>query len=159
MPLLQLQLKKTNVGGVITNTPINLPGGVVKQPLVLKYFSVNTYNVVDNVIGVSIELDLAINTSCLLVDLPFLNNYDVNSNSPITNSIFIPTNYNTQENSGITQHSGPMDILFNPAKNIDSIISNWEIYTQHGLKLDETISDDTAVIVTLMFEYRRPDLI
>jgi len=155
MPLLQLQLKKTKTANVISNTPISLPGGVVKQPMVLKYFSVNTYDLT----GAPTVMNIALNHSCLLVDLPFLNNYDVNSNAPVTNAVFIPTNLNTDLNNFDTQYSGPMDILFNPAKNIDSVISNWDIYSQTGSKIDGEISNNVMIIVTLMFEYRRPDLI
>ena len=152
MPLLQMILKRScDSAGVYTNHPIVLTGGVVKQPLVLKYFAVQTYN--DLLIPVPLK-DTIISSSAY-VDLPFLNNYDVNSNAPSTNSIFIPIDYDTSSTKTICY--GNIDILFNPAKNIDSNISTWHLFDDAGEDLGQ--SDSTIVTVTLMFEYRRPDLI
>jgi hypothetical protein len=156
MPLLQLVLDKDIYDKKFT---VKLTGGLSKQPLTLKYFQI--YFGITGVAETDAELIDKFPTGFIYVQLPFLNSYDVNTNAPIENSIALPLGYETPIDKStadfkifVKEKSGMMDILFNPAKNIDSQFGNFEIYNANGGKIT-----GLSYTVILMFEYRRPDLI
>jgi hypothetical protein len=157
MPLLQISLIKSNVAGVITKYPVELIGGISKQPIVLKYYQI----VLESTEGDQFE------RGTFYAQLPFLNSFDINSNSVILNSICLPLGYSDPVHYGTkyaVERSSQMDILFNPSKNINSVFSDWEVYDASGQIINPSLPDpatgkSNSFRVTLMFEYRRPELI
>ena len=83
----------------------------------------------------------------LLIKLPFLNSYDINSNFAIEDAI--PLFVDRSAYGAQSQY----DLELNPAKNVDEVI-DWNIY-----KPDGTPYTDKRVNVTLLFVYRRSELI
>lgn len=130
MPLLSLYLKYDGD----ENQKIILNGAIPKQPLRLVHYN----------IALSTEDQ---NLDLLLVQLPFLNNFDINSNFEANDAIPIFNNPNSRQTSSM------MDIEFNPAKNIDEIIK-WRVFKEDGSEYNSQI-----YTITLLFNYRRSDLI
>jgi len=157
MPLLQLLLEKVSSNGA--KNKVLLPGGIAKQPLTLKYYIITLANAYPtSAITASGFEPLPIGT--MLIQLPFLNTYDVNTNCVIQNAIILPVGYDapTTRVDGTNtifyrQVSGMTDILFNPARNIVSEFDNFEVFDYNGAIINVPYS------ITLMFEYRRPDQI
>ncbi len=154
MPVLQLILERQTLKNKLV-----LPGGISKQPLILKHYIITLANTfLTSVITAPGFEPLPIGS--VLVQLPFLNTYDVNTNCVVQNAILLPIGYNapsTRINGLNTEYyhqvSGMMDILFNPARNVLSEFDNFEVYDYAGNVITSPYS------ITLMFEYRRPDLI
>ena len=139
MPLLALNLVYNKSTG--EREKVELNGSIPKQPLRLVHYNIAFTN--DDGSAGSTEASI----DYLLIKLPFLNSYDINSNFAIEDAIplFIDRNaYGAQS---------LYDLEFNPAKNVDEVI-DWNIY-----KPDGTPYTDKRVNVTLLFVYRRSELI
>ena len=156
MPVLQLLLERLTQNG--PKNKLVLPGGISKQPLILKHYIITLANIyLTSAVAAPGFEPLPIGT--LLIQLPFLNTYDVNTNCVVQNAIVLPIGYDsTTRINGLNteyynQVSGMMDILFNPARNVLSEFDNFEVYDYSGDVITSPYS------ITLMFEYRRPDLI
>ena len=130
MPLLSLYLKYNNS----ERSKVVLSGAIPKQPLRLVHYNI-ALAAADN------------NVDTLLVQLPFLNNFDVNSNFDVNDSIPIFNNPDSRQTSSI------MDLEFNPARNIDEVM-DWKVYKDDG-----TQYTSQNYTITLLFSYRRSDLI
>lgn len=140
MPLLSIVLKK--VSGVKSN--VELFGSIAKQPLIL-----NSY---------FIDLEGEANTK-LLVKLPFLNNYDANTNASIGGTIplFLDVSYVYDGSDTVEVVSSrtykECNYEFNIARNIQESFNDFEVYGSSGF----IITSDYEI--TLNFTYRRPELI
>ena len=129
MPLLALRfVYKNNI-----REPIELQHGTPKQPLRLVHYTVKL-NAVDN------------NLSCIQIQVPWLNNFDVNSNMSPGDSIPVPVDPELEFTKG------PIDVEFNISKSIDEVF-DWKAYDQDGVLYE---SQDFEVL--LHFNYRRADL-
>lgn len=130
MPLLVLNLKYDSLTKI--RTPIELQHAIPKQPIRLVHYAISTTSPVDE--------------PTLLVQLPFLNNFDINSNFDASDSIplFIDPEF--------TIAAGIMDLEFNPARSIDETME-WKVY-----KSDGTLYESQDFQITLLFTYRRSDL-
>jgi len=135
MPLLVLQLAYNSTTNVKDNIVLN--GSVPKQPLELVHYGIKLS-------GGDTNLDY------LHVKLPFLNNFDVNTNFSVSNAFPI---FN---NSSSLQTDKRCSYLFNPSQNIQESISaqDWEVYAEDGSVY--TTKDYT---ITLVFCYRRQELV
>ena len=139
MPLLALNLIYNKTTG--EREKVELNGSIPKQPLRLVHYNFAFTN--DDGTAGSTESSI----DYLLVQLPFLNSYDINSNFAIEDAIPLFTDrsvYGAQRQ---------YDLEFNPAKNVDEVI-DWKIY-----KPDGTPYTDKRVNITLLFVYRRSELI
>ena len=139
MPLLALNLVYNKSTG--EREKVELNGSIPKQPLRLVHYNVAFTN--DDGSAGSTEASI----DYLLVKLPFLNSYDINSNFAIEDAI--PLFVDRSAYGAQSQY----DLEFNPAKNVDEVI-DWNIY-----KPDGTPYTDKRVNVTLLFVYRRSELI
>jgi hypothetical protein len=161
MPLLTIVLNKTGTGKI----PVELFGSVAKQPIILT----------------SYYLYCESTQPYFFLKLPFLNNYDSNTNSVIRGSIPIfasansfdriisgPTLSNVNQSTGTTTYSQQSqtfeDLIipfgtyrevsceFNIARNIPNTFSDYELYAFDGTPID-------IYQLILTFTYRRPELI
>ena len=134
MPLLVLQLVYASATG---KSNIVLNGSVPKQPLELVHY------------GIKLASGDA-NLDYLHVKLPFLNNFDVNTNFEVSNA------FPLFHNSTRVQSDRKCSYLFNPSQNIQESISSqdWEVYAEDGSVY--TTKDYT---ITLVFNYRRQELV
>ena len=139
MPLLALNLVYNKSTG--EREKVELNGSIPKQPLRLVHYNIAFTN--DDGSAGSTEA----NIDYLLIKLPFLNSYDINSNFAIEDAI--PLFVDRSAYGAQSQY----DLEFNPAKNVDEVI-DWNIY-----KPDGTPYTDKRVNVTLLFVYRRSELI
>ncbi len=133
MPLLSIQLVYNNTTNV--RSPVVLTGSLPKQPISLRHYQVKLASQDGTVDG-------------LYVSLPFLNNYDVNTNFTVSNAIPL-----FHEPSKASSHTF-CDLEFNPARNIDEVFSDWQVYDEDG-----EIYTTKSYVITLLFNYRRPELI
>jgi len=133
MPLLALRFKYD--GSTKTRQPIVLQHAIPKQPMRLVHYAV-TLDTVDT------------DVSTFLVQVPFLNGFDCNSNFDANDCIpvFIFP--------GDAFYASIMDVEFNISRSIDEVI-NWKVYDQDGDLYEP--GDDFEI--TLLFTYRRSDLI
>lgn len=132
MPILALQLKYDTSTGVRDN--IVLSGSIPKQPITLTHYQI--------ILGAS---DATLDT--MWVKLPFFNNFDINTNYPISNAFpiyKIPTN---------VSHSERVEYEFNPAQNIQEAINNWNVYDEDGDPYT-----NQSYTINLVFNYRRAEL-
>jgi len=132
MPILALQLKYDTGTNVREN--IVLSGSIPKQPITLTHYQI--------ILGAS---DATVDT--LWIKLPFFNNFDINTNYPISNAfpIFkLPSN---------VSQDGRLEYEFNPAQNIQEAINGWNVYDESGNAY--TNQDYT---INLIFNYRRAEL-
>jgi len=132
MPILVLQLKYDNSTGVREN--IVLSGSIPKQPLTLTHYQI-----------ILAAADGTLDT--LWVKLPFFNNFDINTNYPISNAfpLFkLPAN---------VSHSEQVEYEFNPAQNIQEAINNWNVYDENG-----SVYTTQSYTINLIFNYRRAEL-
>lgn len=134
MPLLVLQLIYDSTAG---KSNILLNGAVPKQPIELVHY------------GIKLSSGDA-NLDFLHVKLPFLNNFDVNTNFPVSNAF--PLFHDATRIQTDTECS----YQFNPSQNINESISSqdWEVYAEDGSVY--TTKDYT---ITLVFNYRRQELV
>jgi len=133
MPLLILQLSYDSSSGL--KAPIVLNGSVPKQPM--------------NLVHYQIDLDSADSAlKTLWVKLPFLNNFDVNTNYEVSNAFPV---FNDPTSS---VSSAKVEYEWNPAKNIDESINGWNIYDQDGNEYTTK-----SYTVTLVLTYRRAELL
>ena len=132
MPVLALLLEQDSSGN---KTDIVLNGSIPKQPLVLSMYQIQLPSAVSS-------LDR------LHVKLPFLNDFDVNTNYEVSNAFPI-FNRNTQQNTIRKCH-----YEFNPSQNIQQSISG----NDWGLFQDDGSVYSNEVTVTLVFNYRRQEL-
>lgn len=134
MPILVLQLSYASATGK-DNIVIN--GSIPKQPLELVHY------------GIKLASGDA-NLDYLHIKLPFLNDFDVNTNYTVSNAF--PIFHNAERLQSDTECS----YLFNPSQNIQQNISSqdWEVYAEDGSVY--TTKDYT---ITLVFNYRRQDLV
>ena len=139
MPLLALNLVYNKSTG--EREKVELNGSIPKQPLRLVHYNIAFTN--DDGSAGSTEASI----DYLLIKLPFLNSYDINSNFAIEDAI--PLFVDRSAYGAQSQY----DLEFNPAKNVDEVI-DWNIY-----KPDGTPYTDKRVNVTLLFVYRRSELI
>ena len=139
MPLLALNLVYNKSTG--EREKVELNGSIPKQPLRLVHYNIAFTN--DDGSAGSTEASI----DYLLITLPFLNSYDINSNFAIEDAI--PLFVDRSAYGAQSQY----DLEFNPAKNVDEVI-DWNIY-----KPDGTPYTDKRVNVTLLFVYRRSELI
>lgn len=130
MPLLSMRL----VFDGTSRQKVVLAGAIPKQPLILKHASVYFAGA-----------DASINS--LLVQLPFLNMYDINSNCAISDAIPIPVDPNSD-----VAHAY-LDLEFNPARSIDESF-DWKVYDQEG-----ELYEDQNFDIVLLWTYRRPEII
>jgi len=133
MPLLSLQLKYST--STASKAQVVLTGAIPKQPIKLVGYQIKLSSV-----------DATVDT--LYVTLPFLNSYDVNSNFIISNAI--PLFHDTTLASSHTR----TEIEFNPARNIDESMTEWNVYDEDG-----NIYVGKSYTITLLFNYRRAELI
>ena len=134
MPILCLQLKQDASG---IKEAVQLSGSVPKQPLTLVHYSINLAS-------------QDTSADAFFVQLPFLNNFDVNSNFDVTHSI--PLFMKPSDSQGT--HDVQCNYEFNPARNIDEVFSNWYVYDESG-----NIYTNKAFTITLVFNYRRAELV
>ena len=135
MPILVLQLEYDKTSNVKSNIVIN--GSIPKQPLELVHYCIKLS-------GGDTSLDY------LPVKLPFLNDFDVNTNFSVSNAFPI---FN---DSTRVQYDTECSYLFNPSQNINQNISSqdWEVYAEDG-----TVYENKDYTITLVFNYRRQDLV
>ena len=133
MPVLALLLVQDS-SGVKSN--ISLNGSIPKQPLVLSMYQIQLPSAVSS-------LDR------LHVKLPFLNDFDVNTNFEVSNAFPI-FNRNTQQNTIRECH-----YEFNPSQNIQQTISS----NDWGLFSDDGSVYTGGITVSLVFNYRRQELV
>lgn len=132
MPLLALRFKFDSA--TKTRYPIELQHAIPKQPLRLVHYSLHLAAVDANL-------------KTLLFQVPFLNNFDVNSNFDANDSTPVFNDPGYEHSSNI------MDVEFNPSRSIDEVM-DWKVYDQDG---DPYESQDFECV--LLFSYRRSDLI
>ena len=134
MPLLVLQLVYASATG---KANIVLNGSVPKQPLELVHYGIKLSS------GDS-------NLDFLHIKLPFLNNFDVNTNFSVSNA------FPLFHDSTLLQSDRKCSYLFNPSQNIQESISSqdYEVYSEDGSVY--TTKDYT---ITLVFNYRRQELV
>ena len=134
MPLLVLQLVYASATG---KSNIVLNGSVPKQPLELVHY------------GIKLASGDA-NLDYLHVKLPFLNNFDVNTNFEVSNA------FPLYHDSSRVQSDTKCSYLFNPSQNIQESISSqdWEVYGEDG-----SVYTTKEYTITLVFNYRRQELV
>ena len=161
MTLLTIVLKKTSSG----KETVNLFGSIAKQPIILTGYYLNCET----------------EQPYLFLKLPFLNNYDCNTNSVVSGTVPIfPRNYlddkttNGMFINNINQTTGAVSYTiqsqnstvesykntsyrevnyeFNIARNIPESFSDFELYASDGNAID-------VYTLILTFTYRRPELI
>lgn len=134
MPILALILEYTTANGKVD---INLNGSIPKQPLELVHYQIQLPSAQS-------ALDR------MHIKLPFLNDFDVNTNYSQSNAFPI-FNRNTQQNT-----NRQCCFLFNPSQNIQQSISSndWEVYGDDG-----TVYTSSDYTITLVFNYRRQELV
>ena len=134
MPLLVLQLAYASATG---KANIVLNGSVPKQPLELVHYGIKLSAADGNV-------------DYLHVKLPFLNNFDVNTNFEVSNAFPI------FHSSSSIQSNTKCSYLFNPSQNIQESISaqDYEVYAEDG-----SVYTTRDYTITLVFCYRRQELV
>ena len=131
MPILALQLKYD--AGTNVRENIVLSGSIPKQPITLTHYQI--------ILG---GADATLNT--LWIKLPFFNNFDINTNYPISNAFPI-------FKVATTIDDGRVEYEFNPAQNVQEAINGWNAYDEDG---DPYTNQDYTI--NLIFNYRRAEL-
>ena len=161
MPLLTIILKKDLTG----KEQVNLFGSISKQPIIMtSYF-----------------LKCQTQQPYLFLKLPFLNNFDCNTNSLISGTIPIftknsltdksvnkPVITNINQTTGAVSYTTQVEVIessdstdtiykevnyeFNIARNIPESFIDYELYASDGNPID-------IYTLILTFTYRRPELI
>ena len=136
MPILVLQLSYNSTTNVKDTIVIN--GSIPKQPLELVHY------------GIKLSPTGDANLDYLHIKLPFLNDFDVNTNYTISNAFPI------FHDSTRIQSDTECSYLFNPSQNIQQNISSqdWEVYAEDG-----SVYVTKDYTITLVFNYRRQDLV
>jgi len=128
-----MELKRTSTG----RQAITLSGAMPKQPITLTEYQIRLASADGTV-------------DALFVQLPFLNHFDINTNYPVPNAIPF-----FHDPSKASTH-GKVEYEFNPARNIDEVISNtqWNVYDESGVEYT-----NRNYTLTLVFNYRRSEQI
>lgn len=165
MPLLTIELQKN---GASNKSNVSLFGSIAKQPLILTSYFIEFPIYAND--GATIN-DKALNTRItpnntqkesektlkIILKLPFLNNYDSNTNSVVSGTIPLFLDTCILDANVITICNGTYrqcDYDFNIARNIPESFNDFEIYNAYGYVYP--INDYK---ITLNFTYRRPELI
>jgi hypothetical protein len=140
MPLLSIVLQRSNAG----KHPVSLFGTVQKQRIILTSYSIKY---ADNVSPTGFKF---------LVKLPFLTNYDVNSNAVIQGAIPIYMDILADSN-GVANFSQftykECNYIFNLSRNLNDNFSDYTLYTEDGIEILD------HYVITLNFTYGLEELI
>jgi hypothetical protein len=142
MPLLSIVLQRSNSG----KHPVNLFGSIQKQRIILESYSIK--------VGDGADAKYKYN-----VKLPFLTNYDINTNSVIQGTIplFNESFYDLSENPSVIVLSQftyrQCNYHFNLSRHLNESFSDFEIYDEDGSIYTE------HYVITLNFTYGLEELI
>ena len=139
MPLLSIVLQRSNAG----KHSVNLFGSIQKQRIVLISYGIK--------IG-----DGDAPAFKYLIKLPFLTNYDINSNAVIHGTIPLFNDiYSDSFGVGFAGQFTYRDcnFHFNLSRNLNESFADFEIYTEDGVIYTETY------VITLNFSYGLEELI
>lgn len=140
MPLLSIVLQRSNAG----KHPVSLFGTVQKQRLILSSYSIKY---ADNVSPTAFKF---------LVKLPFLTNYDVNSNAVIQGAfpLYVGILGDSDGVASLSQFTyRECNYIFNLSRNLNENFSDYAIYTEDGIEIID------HYVITLNFIYGIEELI
>lgn len=159
MPILVLELNYDKLTKEYRT--VQIYGTIPRQPIELTQYNIS-FNALQK------------NIHCLYVSLPFLNSYDVNTNYVIKNAfpLFLEKYYNTNDDSNNLTINGVYNYVsysrqcsyeFNLGNNVPQSFNNWRVYYD----TDEFLADEKkgelftecSYKITLIFNYRRPELL
>jgi hypothetical protein len=155
MPILVLQLEYNNLTKEYKT--VEIYGTIPRQPIEL-----TEYNIKFSEDGTLVK--------CLYVSLPFLNSYDVNTNYPVKNAfpLFLENyyKYDEQDNAeyiSYINYSRQCSYEFNLGNNVPQSFNNWRVYYNKDefttLEKQGELFQECSYKITLIFNYRRPELI
>jgi len=147
MPILVIELKYNEEDNQY-NT-VELFGGIPKQPIELTEYNIRLAAGDDFL-------------NALYVTLPFLNGYDVNSSFEIKNAI--PLFMEKYENTNLNlfhylNYSRQCSYEFNLGQNIPQNFNNWRAYYVDPIDNKVKLYTTQDYTITLIFNYRRPELL